>query len=437
MPTHEEKVARIAGELKEYKSTEPVSLKKKSVSHQVPKPQNKKYSDRKIDISDLNEIISINPEEKICIAEPGVTFIELVSAALKHNLVPMTVPEHKTITIGGAVAGCSIESMSYKYGGFHDSCIEYEVITAKGDVIICSPEKDNLLFQMLHGTFGTLGIISRLKFKLIPAEKFVKMTYEKYSNLEDYKNAIWKHFENKDVDFIDGIIHSPTEYVLSVGNFVSSAPYTSSYDWTKIYFVSTKNRKEDYLKTVDYFFRYDKGLTSAHPKSFIGRLLLGKFMSSTRTLQVAEKFHQIIPDNKIPITIDLFIPFSRITKFMEWYQEDFNHFPLWCVPYRKMRDYEWISSSFLNSTKDELFLDIAIYGMKKKDGKNYYRILEEQLIKLGALKTLISNNFYSEEEFWTFWNKENYEEIKKRTDPDNIFRGLYEKTCKASMGLGR
>jgi len=29
------------------------------------------------------------------------------------------------------------------------------------------------------------------------------VTYEKYKNIEDYKSAIWKHYEDKDVDFMD------------------------------------------------------------------------------------------------------------------------------------------------------------------------------------------------------------------------------------------
>ena len=57
------------------------------------------------------------------------------------------------------------------------------------------------------------------------------------------------------------------------------------------------------------------------------------------------------------------------------------------------------------------------------------------MLELGALKTLISTNLYSEEEFWRIWNKKNYDRVKQQTDPDNIFRGLYEKTCRASRGL--
>ncbi|MBT3835879.1 FAD-binding oxidoreductase [Candidatus Woesearchaeota archaeon] len=430
MITHKEKIDVIAKQLKERTSTTPVSLKKKSVSHQVPKPGDKKYSDEKIDVSNLNEIISIDAEKRICVAEPGVTFVDLVEATMKHNLVPIIVPELKTITIGGAVAGCSIESMSFKHGGFHDTCLEYEIITAKGEIMVCTPDNEHqLIFQMIHGTFGTLGIISKLTFRLIPAKPFVKVTYERHMTLESYKASIWKHYQNQDVDFMDGIIHSPTRYVLSVANFVDHAPYTHSYDWMRIYHVSTRKRKEDYLKTPDYFFRYEKGVTNVSPKSFLGRLLFGKFINSTSVLRMVEKFQKIIPKDKIPITIDTFIPFSKVSEFMAWYGKSVNFFPLWCVPYKIVRKYEWLSDELLNKTEDDLFIDLAIYGMKKNKEIDYYKILEDKLLDIGAIKTLISTNSYSESDFWRVWNKENYTKVKSITDPQNIFRNLYTKMC--------
>jgi FAD/FMN-containing dehydrogenase len=367
-----------------------------------------------------------------------VTFGKLVDETLKHGLVPLVVPELKTITIGGAVSGGSIESMSYKYGGFHDSCLEYEVMSAKGDVLICTPDNENkLLLQMVHQTFGTLGIITLLTFKLIPAKPFVKMTYEKFKSLEEYKNAIWEHYTKRDIDFMDGIIHSDEEYVLSVGNFIDIAPYTHNYNWMRVYFISTAKLKEDFLKTPDYFFRYNNGVTNVNPKSFIGRLLFGRIANSNNTLRIANTFRKILPVSMIPITVDTFIPFSKLEEFMKWYKKEINHFPLWCVPYKIVHQYEWLSEEFLNNINDELFIDIAIYGMHRDNPDYYHRLIEEKLIELGAIKTLISTNQYSEEEFWKIWNKENHDLIKSKIDPNNIFRGLYEKMCRASRGLGR
>ncbi len=232
---HAAKVERIARQLRQRTSTRPVSLKKKTPPHQVPKRYDQRRTDEKIDLSDLDEILEIDPVATTCTAEPAVTFDELVRATMRYGLVPIIVPEHKTITLGGAVAGCSIESMSFQHGGFHDTCLEYELITAKGDVLRCTPTENPLVFQMIHGSFGTLGILSKLKFKLVRAAPYVHVTYETYATLEAFQQAIWRHFTAQDVDYMDGQIFSPTKHVLCVGRFMERAPYTSRYDWLKAY----------------------------------------------------------------------------------------------------------------------------------------------------------------------------------------------------------
>jgi FAD/FMN-containing dehydrogenase len=433
---HDAKVARIVAQLEAHRGVRPLSLRKKTVSHQVPKAHDLRHHDDKIDVSELTEILSIDPVNRICIAESGVTFVDLVHATLKHGLVPIVVPELATITIGGAVSGCSIESMSFARGGFHDTCLEYEVITATGNVLACTPHnKHRLVFEMMHGSFGTLGILSKLVFQLVPAKPFVHVTYERYQTLADYQGAIRRHFDARDVDFMDGIIHSSRCFVLSLGRFVQSAPYTNRYDWMKVYYRSTAKRSEDYLRTIDYFFRYDRGVTNVRPKSLLGRALLGKLMTSTRWLALADKVHWLLKSSRPTITVDLFVPFSKAPAFMDWYEREIGFFPIWVVPYRRVSDYPWLADSFWSSLGDDLFLDLAIYGMRQHDRRNIHREIEVKLRELGGVKTLISHNYYARDEFWSIYNKRSYDTAKQITDPDNQFRDLYDKTCRAAMGL--
>jgi hypothetical protein len=60
--------------------------------------------------------------------------------------------------------------------------------------------------------------------------------------------------------------------------------------------------------------------------------------------------------------------------------------------------------------------------------------MEHKLRELGGIKTLIAHNYYDESEFWSIWNKRNYDTVKAITDPRNVFRDLYTKTCKTVMG---
>jgi FAD/FMN-containing dehydrogenase len=434
---HRDKVERIARQLRERTSAAPVSLRKRAVSHQVPKAGDLRRGDDKIDVGDLTAILAIDPVARTCTAESGVTFVDLVDATLRHGLVPIVVPELKTITIGGAVAGCSIESMSFRHGGFHDTCLEYEVVTGEGEVIVCGPDgPDAELFEMMHGTFGTLGILTKLVFRLVPAKPFVHVTYETYATLEAFQAAVTAHARTGDLDFMDAIIHAPTKYVLCAGRFVDAAPYTHHYDWVTMYWETTATRREDYFTTPNYFFRYDRGVTSVVPRTKLGRFFLGKFLASSQVLRIAEALRGLVLDDERPtVTLDVFIPMSRVAAFLDWYRGEFKFFPLWCVPYRRVKDYAWLDPRFYAELEDEMFLDLAIYGMKQPaDGRNYHRLMEAELARVNGLKTLISHNYYSEAEFWAIWNKPRYAALKQRIDPRNRFRDLYEKTCRAAMG---
>jgi FAD binding domain-containing protein len=422
--------------LKSRRLDRPVSLKKRAVSHQVPKAGDLKYSDDRIDVSELDAILVIDRGRRVCVAEAGATFADVVAATLPLGLAPVIVPELKTITVGGAVSGCSIESMSFVRGGFHDTCIEYEVVTAKGEVLTCTPDNEHrLLFHMMHGSFGTLGILTRLTFKLIEARPFVHVEHHRYDRIDQYQQAIAAHAETRDVDFLDGIIHAPDELVLTSGRFVERAPYTHRYDWLRAFHESTRTRGEDYLCARDYYFRYDRGVTNVHPKSLLGRLLFGKLLGSTQVLRAAEKLRWLLPADHPDVTLDVFVPMGRVAAFMDWYQREIGFFPLWCVPYRRVQHYPWLSDEFYARTGETLFLDLAIYGLRQPPGKNYHAIIEQKLLEIGGLKTLISHNYFSEPDFWRIFNKRAYDDMKALTDPDNIFRDLYTKTCLASRGL--
>ena len=435
--SHESKVERIAAELRRIPAGAPFhSFRKRAVSHEVPKSGDKRRSDEKIDVSDLDRIVAIDPVERICVAEPGVTFYDLVTATLAHGLVPTVVPELETITVGGAVSGCSLESMSFRHGGFHDSCLEYEVVTTDGEVLRCTADNEHrLVFEMIHGSFGTLGLLSKVTFRLVPAKPFVHVTYERTSGLAETQAAIRRIAEDPSVDFLDGILHERTLHALSAGRFVDEAPYTHRYDWVTPYYTTTAKRAEDYFATRDYFFRYDRGVTNPTPRSFVGRLLFGKALDSATVLELAHKYHRwVLPHERPDVTLDVFLPASRLADFMQWYDAAIGYYPLWCVPYRVPRRYEWIAPRYFADVPDHDFVDIAIYGLKQPEGRNYYAEIERALVRFKGVKTLISHNYFDEETFWKIWNKPSYDAVKKVTDRKNLLRDLYTKTCRASQG---
>jgi FAD/FMN-containing dehydrogenase len=437
MQPHARRVSEVVRQLKERTATDGfASLEKRAVSHFVPNPHDPRHADKKINVRDLCEILEIDVPGRTCTAEPGVTFSDLVRATLPHGLAPTLVPELETVTIGGAVAGCAIESMAYRHGGFHDSCLECEVVTATGEVIECSRDRNSDLFEMIHGSYGTLGIITKLKFRLVPAKPFVCLEHPLYDTPEGFREALLRACTDPAVDFVDAIVHSRNQFVLCLGRFVDEAPYTSSYTGTKIFYRSTLKRREDYLLTYDYFFRYDTDChwaTSVLPgmHSTPGRLLFGNvLLGSTRLLNWSKRLRPLFKLRKHPpVVIDLMIPMKRFAEFYDWCEREIGYYPIWIVPYRvPATGYPWIKESWRAHAADGLYVDFAIYGLKNdRPEVNYSKLLEGKAYELGGIKTLIAENHYDEATFWTIYDRERYERVKSKADPKNLFRGLYEK----------
>ena len=433
---HDRTVAEIAAQARERAGRgEPVHIQKGGVHHFVPFVRDRRFEGRPIDVSRLNRVLEIDPLRRRCVAEPGVTFAELVRATLAHGLIPTVVPELEGITAGGAVAGCSVESMSWRYGGFHDACEEYELVSGAGEVLTVSPEHEPQLFHMVHGSYGTLAILTRLSFALVPAKRYVRLEYRRFSTIEAFDAALRACIAAGEYPFIDGIAHGPDELVLCLGTFADAAPYTSDYRWLDIYYKSTRVRSEDYLTTEDYCFRYDTEchwLTRTVPplewkpvRFAVGKLFLG----STNLIRWSKRLAPVLALKARPdVVVDVFVPSRRLRDFFAWYTRGLAFYPLWLVPYRIPTPYPWIAPAHAAGFGDDLFIDCAVYGKSNGDPSiDWSQALEEETYALGGIKTLISRNHHTPERFWQIYDQHAYETAKSRLDPHGVFPSLYEK----------
>jgi FAD/FMN-containing dehydrogenase len=354
MTDHAARVAQISAQVRQRVADgRPVHIDKGGVHHVVPIPGDPRFRGGKLDSSALRHILAIDPERRVCVAEPGVSFRDVVRATLPLGLVPGVVPELEGITLGGAVAGCAVESMSYKLGGFFDSVDALELVTGTGDVLELSPTREPDLFHMVHGSYGTLGVVTRLDFRLVPAKPYVKLTYRRYHDFPGFHAALRERCAVGDYTFIDGIVHAPDHFTLCLGEFVSEAPYLSSYRWLDVFYKSTRTRARDYLTAEDYFFRYDTEchwLTRTVPglESRPVRLLAGKFvLGSTNLIRWSNRLAPLLGrlKRRPDVVVDLFIPDRRFADFYAWYAREPRFYPLWVIPYRMPAIYPWVSDA--------------------------------------------------------------------------------------------
>ena len=85
-------------------------------------------------------------------------WLDAEDATLRHGLMPLVVPQLKTITLGGAVSGLGIESTSLRSGMPHESVLEMEILTGDGRVITAAPGGEHeALYRGFPNSYGTLG----------------------------------------------------------------------------------------------------------------------------------------------------------------------------------------------------------------------------------------------------------------------------------------
>src|SRR6202042_1398532 len=74
-----------------------------------------------LDVSAFAHVIHVDTASKTAVVGGMTTYQDLCDATLPHGLMPLVVPQLKTITLGGAVTGLGIESTSLRNGMPHES----------------------------------------------------------------------------------------------------------------------------------------------------------------------------------------------------------------------------------------------------------------------------------------------------------------------------
>lgn len=141
---HKEQVSTISKQIAQFNASDtPFRIFHGNTNSTRPSVRTKTGS---VDISSLNNVLSVNTSTRRCLVEPNVPMDALVAATLPHGLVPPVVPEFPGITVGGAVAGTAGESSSFRHGFFDKSIAWAEVILADGEVVVASKDQNEDLF---------------------------------------------------------------------------------------------------------------------------------------------------------------------------------------------------------------------------------------------------------------------------------------------------
>jgi len=144
----------------------------------------------------MNRILEVDAENLTATVQPGVVIQELNNAVAGHGLIyppdPGTVA---TATMGGSVAENSGGLRGLKYGVTKHYVMGMEVVLANGDKVRFGGKtvKNVTAYEfasLFVGSEGTLGIITEITVKLIPAPKFRRTMMATYQTIEDAGNTV-------------------------------------------------------------------------------------------------------------------------------------------------------------------------------------------------------------------------------------------------------
>src|SRR4051794_15051163 len=189
-----------------------------------------------LDVSGLDGVISVDAEARTADVQGMCTYEDLVDATLPHGLIPLVVPQLRTITLGGAVTGLGIESTSFRNGLPHESVLEMDVFTGAGEVITCTPDNEHAdLFATFPNSYGSLGYATRLRIELEPVASHVSMRHVHFTDTAALQDAIasisaTREWHGERVDALDGTAFEPGEYYLTLGRWVDR-PGAGSSDY--------------------------------------------------------------------------------------------------------------------------------------------------------------------------------------------------------------
>ncbi|MGO9515974.1 MAG: FAD-binding protein [Candidatus Korobacteraceae bacterium] len=391
---------------------------------------------KRIDVRAFHHVLDVDAERRIADIEGMTTYEELADETLKFGLLPTVVPQLKTITIGGAISGIGIESSSFKYGLVHETVEEMEILLADGSTIVCSSTQNPDLFYGFPNSYGTLGYVLRLKVKLIPAKRYVKLTHTEFSEPAKFFAQIEMLCSSPGFDYIDGVVFGGSEVHITTGEFTDEAPFVSDYTYMKVFYKSIRQRSVDYLTAHDYIWRWDTDWFWCSKHFYVQhalvRLLATRRLLNSKTYQrIMRLAHKVLPESQTESVIqDVDIPIEHAVEFLQFLLREIGVLPIWICPFRSYDPSVTYDLYALDPKK--LYINFGFWDtVPSTQSDGYYnKKIEAKALALRGVKGLYSTACYDEETFWQIYNRPSYEALKNKYDPGRRFRDLYEKTVK-------
>ena len=404
-----------------------------------------------LDVTGLTGVIDVDPVARTADVQGMCTYETLVDVTLAHGLVPLVVPQLRTITLGGAVTGLGIESTSFRHGLPHESVVEMDVLTGAGEVVTTRPGDD--LFDAFPNSYGSLGYAVRLRIRLDPAPAYVALRHVRFDDQARLATTVAEitsthQHDGEQVDGLDGVVFEPGESYLTLARWLppeeTPPGRPSDYTGQRIYYRSLRERPTDLLTMRDYLWRWDTdwfwcsgAFGAQHP--VVRRLWPRRWRRSDVYLRLLELDRRFDVADRLDrragrpqrerVVQDVEVPVERLAEFLSWFDAEVGMRPVWLCPLVAQR--AWPTYPL---APGETYVNVGFWGSvhvgPDAARSPLNRAVEAKVGELGGHKSLYSDAFYDRATFDRLYDVPALTAVKSRYDPDDRLTTLYDKAVR-------
>jgi glycolate oxidase len=171
----------------------------------------------------MNKILELDEANLTLTVEPGVLHMEISKYVEENDLFYAPDPGEKSASIGGNIATNAGGMRAVKYGVTRDHIRELEVVLASGEIItvggkIVKDSSGYSLKDLIIGSEGTLGIVTKAVLKLLPLPKVAISLLVPFPDIETAITAVPTIIKSKVIP--TAIEYMERNVILSAENYL-------------------------------------------------------------------------------------------------------------------------------------------------------------------------------------------------------------------------